>query len=97
MQYVLDRQPDLQSLTLCGSPASMIRWASDCDDLLAEEPSETRRIIGEHEAAGFTACPNARPATWRKCTGVSADHSWRLSRTLPTCASPSSQANSARP
>ncbi len=26
MQYVLDRRPDLASLTLCGSPASMIRW-----------------------------------------------------------------------
>ena len=30
MQYVLDRRPDLVSLTLCGSPASMIRWVSDC-------------------------------------------------------------------
>ncbi len=26
MQYVLDRRPDLVSLILCGSPASMIRW-----------------------------------------------------------------------
>jgi proline iminopeptidase len=25
MQYVLDRRPDLESLILCGSPASMIR------------------------------------------------------------------------
>ena len=57
MQYVLDRRPDLESLTLCGSPASMIRWVSDCDELLAEEPAEARRVIREHEAAGFTDCP----------------------------------------
>ena len=62
MQYVLDRQPELESLTLCGSPASMIRWVSDCDGLLAEEPAETRRIIREHEAAGFTACPEYQAA-----------------------------------
>ena len=62
MQYVLDRQPDLESLTLCGSPASMIRWVADCDELLAEEPPETRRVIREHEHAGFTACPEYQAA-----------------------------------
>ena len=59
MQYVLDRQrdqPDLESLILCGSPASMIRWVSDCTELLAEETEQTRRVIREHEAAGFTGC-----------------------------------------
>jgi proline-specific peptidase len=62
MQYVLDRQPELESLTLCGSPASMIRWVSDCEELLAEQTSETRRVIREHEAAGFTACPEYQAA-----------------------------------
>jgi proline-specific peptidase len=62
MQYVLDRQPELESLTLCGSPASMIRWVSDCDELLAEETEQTRRVIREHEAAGFTACPEYQAA-----------------------------------
>jgi proline-specific peptidase len=62
MQYTLDRQPDLVSLTLCGSPASMIRWASDCAELLAEESSETRRVIREHEESGFTACPEYQGA-----------------------------------
>ena len=62
MQYVLDRQPDLVSLTLCGSPASMIRWVSDCEELLAAEPAEVRRVIREHEAAGFTACPEYQAA-----------------------------------
>jgi proline-specific peptidase len=62
MQYTLDRRPDLVSLTLCGSPASMIRWASDCAELLAEESSETRRVIREHEESGFTACPEYQGA-----------------------------------
>ena len=62
MQYVLDRQPDLVSLTLCGSPASMIRWVSDCEELLAAQPAEVRRVIREHEADGFTACPEYQAA-----------------------------------
>src|SRR5256885_2212592 len=65
MQYVLDRQgdqPELESLILCGSPASMIRWVSDCTELLAEETEETRRVIREHEAAGFTSCPEYQAA-----------------------------------
>src|SRR5580692_3691269 len=62
MQYTLDRRPDLASLTLCGSPASMIRWVSDCEELLAEEPAEVRQVIREHEAAGFTACPEYQSA-----------------------------------
>src|ERR1700745_4176957 len=62
MQNVLDRQPDLESLTLCGSPASMIRWVADCEELLAEQPPETRKVIREHEHAGFTACPESQAA-----------------------------------
>src|SRR5206468_2192781 len=62
MQYVLDRRPELESLILCGSPASMIRWVSDCTELLAEETEETRRVIREHEAAGFTGCPEYQAA-----------------------------------
>src|SRR5262249_20417098 len=57
MQYVLDRQPGLESLILCGSPASMIRWVEDCGELLAAQPDEVRRTIREHEEAGFTGCP----------------------------------------
>jgi proline-specific peptidase len=62
MQYVLDRTPDLVSLTLCGSPASMTRWATDCAELLAAEPPEVRQVISEHEQAGFTACPEYQAA-----------------------------------
>jgi proline-specific peptidase len=62
MQYVLDRRPDLDSLILCGSPASMIRWVTDCAELLAAQPAEVRRAISEHEEAGFTACPEYQAA-----------------------------------
>ncbi|MGH3158268.1 MAG: proline iminopeptidase-family hydrolase, partial [Streptosporangiaceae bacterium] len=57
MQYALDRRPALVSLILNGSPASMIRWVEDCDELLREEPPEVLQVIREHEAGGFTACP----------------------------------------
>jgi proline-specific peptidase len=62
MQYVLDRRPALESLILCGSPASMIRWVKDCDELLSAEPAEVYATIREHEAAGFTACPEYQSA-----------------------------------
>ena len=62
MQYVLDRQPELRSLILCGSPASMIRWVADCDELLAAEPEEVREVIRQHEEDGFTACPEYQAA-----------------------------------
>ncbi len=55
MQYTLDRRPELESLILCGSPASMTRWVKDCEELLAAEPAEVRQVIREHEASGFTA------------------------------------------
>ena len=62
MQYVLDRKPPLRSLTLCGSPASMPRWAADCAELLAQLPAEVRATIKEHEDSGFTACPEYQAA-----------------------------------
>ena len=62
MQYVLDRRPQLHSMILCGSPASMIRWAADCDELLAAQPPEVRLVIRQHEENGFTACPEYQAA-----------------------------------
>jgi len=62
MQYALDRRPQLHSMTLCGSPASMIRWAADCAELLAAQPEEVRQVIRQHEADGFTACPEYQAA-----------------------------------
>jgi proline-specific peptidase len=40
----------------------MIRWVADCEQLLAEEPAEVRHAIREHEASGFTACPEYQAA-----------------------------------
>jgi proline-specific peptidase len=57
LQYVLDRQPELESLILCGSPASMPRWVADCAELLAQQPAAVTKVIRDHEAGGFTACP----------------------------------------
>jgi proline-specific peptidase len=62
MQYVLDRRPELESLILCGSPASMIRWVTDCDELLSAQPPGVLRVIRQHEEAGFTACPEYQAA-----------------------------------
>ena len=62
MQYVLDRAPELQSLILCGSPASMPRWAADCRELLEQQPAEVVKVIRDHEASGFTACPEYQAA-----------------------------------
>jgi proline-specific peptidase len=62
MQYVLDRKPRLQGLILCGSPASMPRWIADCEELLAQQPAEVSKAIRDHEANGFTACPEYQAA-----------------------------------
>jgi proline iminopeptidase len=75
MQYVLDRRPELESLILCGSPASMIRWVTDCDELLSAQPPEVLRVIRQHEEAGFTACPEYQAAI----LGFYREHVCRLS------------------
>ncbi len=75
MQYVLDRRPELESLILCGSPASMIRWVTDCDELLSAQPPEVLQVIRQHEDAGFTACPEYQAAI----VGFYREHVCRLS------------------
>jgi proline-specific peptidase len=75
MQYVLDRRPELDSLILCGSPASMIRWVTDCDELLSAQPPEVLQVIRQHEEAGFTACPEYQAAI----LGFYREHVCRLS------------------
>lgn len=62
MQYVLDHQPRLESLILCGSPASIPRWIEGCNELLAQLPAGEREILERHEASGFTACPEYQGA-----------------------------------
>jgi proline iminopeptidase len=62
MQYLLDRRPELQSLILCGSPASMPRWVADCEELLARQPAEVVKVIRDHETSGFITCPEYQAA-----------------------------------
>jgi proline iminopeptidase len=62
MQYVLDLTPPLRSLILCGSPASIPRWIRECAALLEAEPEAVRATIRDHEARGFTACPEYQSA-----------------------------------
>lgn len=63
MQYVLDRKAELRSLILCGSPASMPRWAAECAELLEQLPADVLKVIRDHEASGFTTCPEYLVAT----------------------------------
>jgi proline-specific peptidase len=79
MQYVLDRGPALRSLTLCGSPASMPRWVADRAELLALQPADVRETISDHEASGFTACPEYQAAI----LGFYREHVCRLDRWPP--------------
>jgi proline iminopeptidase len=62
MQYVLDRKPELRSMILCGSPASMPRWLDGCAELLEQQDPEVIKVIRDHEASGFTACPEYQAA-----------------------------------
>jgi len=62
MQYVLDRQPPLESLILCSSPASIPRWIADCDALRAELPEDVEDVIARHEVKGYTDCPEYQAA-----------------------------------
>jgi proline iminopeptidase len=58
MEYTLAyRPPQVQSLILCSSPASMVRWVEGCNELLAELPDWNRRIIEHHEEHGYLNCP----------------------------------------
>lgn len=62
MQYVLDLQPPLESLILCGSPASMPRWIRECGELLQRLPPEDRTEIERHEREGWYGCPEYQRA-----------------------------------
>jgi proline-specific peptidase len=62
MQYVLDNQPPLDSLILCGSPASMPRWIRECNELRSRLPRDEQEILDRHEREGWTACPEYQGA-----------------------------------
>jgi proline-specific peptidase len=56
MQYVLDRQPPLESLVLASSPGSCPRWTRDCAELMADFPESVRETIRRHETHRYTGC-----------------------------------------
>jgi proline iminopeptidase len=62
MQYVLDRRPTLESLILCGSPASMPRWIKECNELRAQLPQAEQDVLDRHEGEGWTGCPEYQGA-----------------------------------
>ena len=62
MRYALDRKPELASLVLCGSPASMPRWIRECGELLALLPDRDREEIERHERDGWYSCPEYQAA-----------------------------------
>jgi proline-specific peptidase len=57
LQYVLDRQPPLQSLILSSSPPSVSRWIADANELRRQLPDDVQRVLDHHEAKAYFACP----------------------------------------
>ena len=61
-QYVLDRRPDLVSLTVSNSLASMARFSEDTNRLKGELPQEVQDTIDYHEDREYYACPEYQGA-----------------------------------
>lgn len=62
LQYVLDRRPELVSLTVANSPASIPRFAKEVLELRAELPQEMQDMLTWHEQHGYFACPEYQGA-----------------------------------
>jgi proline iminopeptidase len=56
MQYVLDRQPLLESLILASSPASIPRWERDTRTLLSRMSDRDQEIVARHEDHSWFGC-----------------------------------------
>lgn len=61
-QYVLDRRPDLCSLTVSNSLASMNRFSQDTKRLKGELPQDIQDTIDYHEEREYYACPEYQGA-----------------------------------
>lgn len=57
LQYTLDRKPDLASLVISSSPPSVERAVREMNQLRAQLPDETQRVLADHEARQFFDCP----------------------------------------
>jgi proline iminopeptidase len=56
-QYVLDRQPDLMSLTISSSPPSVARAVDYMNELRRRLPADVQSVLDDHEARGVFNCP----------------------------------------
>jgi proline-specific peptidase len=69
LMYALAYPPGLVSLTLASAVIDVTGWVSDCNELKALLPEETRITIDHHERHGFTSCPEYAAASlewWRR-------------------------------
>ena len=57
MQYVLDRRPDLASLTISSSPPSVPRVVEEMGVLRRQLPADVEAVITDHENRGIFHCP----------------------------------------
>lgn len=56
-QYVLERQPDLASLTISSSPPSVERCVREMNELRRQLPADVQKVLDDHEARQFFDCP----------------------------------------
>jgi L-proline amide hydrolase len=57
MQYAIGQPAGLASIIVADSPADMMQWVSEANQLRAQLPPDVQRTLDEHEAAGTTADP----------------------------------------
>jgi proline iminopeptidase len=57
MQYVLDRQPSLVSLTISSSPPSVERAVREMNELRRQLPADVQAVLDDHESRQVFDCP----------------------------------------
>jgi len=57
MQYVLDRQPPLVSVTISSSPPSVERAVREMNELRRQLPADVRAVLDDHESRQVFDCP----------------------------------------
>ena len=63
LQYTLDRQPSLESLTISSSPPSVERAVREMNELRRQLPPEVQDALTYHEERGAYDCPEYAAAT----------------------------------
>ena len=63
MEYALTQPSGVDSLIICDSPASMVRWVSEANRLRAELPPDVQATLLRHEQAGTTDDPEYEEAS----------------------------------